>query len=82
MRILALGALLLVVGGCATAGTEESERWDDALRALGNAMVQFGNQQMEAERQRQWQRQWEQQQSMPRQTICQNVGGWLSCTTY
>jgi hypothetical protein len=35
-----------------------------------------------AERQRQWQRQWEQRQSMPRQTICQNVGGWLSCTTY
>jgi hypothetical protein len=36
------------------------------------------NQQMEAE----WQRQWEQQQPMPRQTICQNVGGFLTWTTY
>lgn len=78
MRILALGALLLVVGGCATAGTEESEGWDDAFRALGNAMVQFGNQQMEAERLRQWQL----QQSMPRQAICYNRGGYLSCTAY
>ena len=78
MRILALGALLLVVGGCATAGTEESERWDEALRALGNAMVQFGNQQMEAERLRQWQL----QQAMPRQAICYNRSGYLSCTTY
>ena len=77
MRILALGALLLVVGGCATAGTEETEQWDDALRALGNAMVQFGNQQMEAER---W-RQWQMQQSMPRQAICYNHGGYLTCTT-
>jgi hypothetical protein len=78
MRILALGALLLVGGGCATAGTEESEQWDDALRTLGNAMVQFGSQQMEAERLRQWQL----QQSMPRQAICYNRGGYLSCTTY
>jgi hypothetical protein len=61
---------------------EETEARDAALSALGGALVQFGNQQMAAERQRQWQRQWEQRQSMPRQTICQNVGGWLSCTTY
>jgi hypothetical protein len=61
---------------------EEMEARDAALSALGGALVQFGNQQMEAERQRQWQRQWEQQQSMPRQTICQNVGGFLSCTIY
>ena len=61
---------------------EEMEARDAALSALGGALVQFGNQQMAAERQRQWQRQWEQRQSMPRQTICQNVGGWLSCTTY
>lgn len=60
---------------------EEIEARDAALSAVGSALVQFGNQQMEAERQRQWQ--WErQQQSMPRQTICQNVGGYLSCTTY
>jgi hypothetical protein len=61
---------------------EEVEARDAALSALGGALVQFGNQQMAAERQRQWQRQWEQRQSTPRQTICQNVGGWLSCTTY
>ena len=61
---------------------EETEARDAALSALGGALVQFGNQQMAAERQRQWQRQWEQRQSMARQTICQNVGGWLSCTTY
>jgi hypothetical protein len=61
---------------------EETEARDAALSALGGALIQFGSQQMEAERQRQWQRQWEQRQSMPRQTICQNVGGWLSCTTY
>ena len=78
MRILALGALLLAMSGCAAAGTEEREKWADALRALGNAMVQFGNQQMEAERWRQWQA----QQSMARQAICYNHGGYLSCTTY
>ena len=61
---------------------EEMEARDAALSAVGAALVQFGHQQMEAERQRQWQRQWEQQQSIPRQTICQNVGGWLTCTTY
>jgi hypothetical protein len=33
---------------------------------------------MEAERLRQWQV----QQSMPRQAICYNHGGYLSCTTY
>jgi hypothetical protein len=59
---------------------EETEARDAALSALGGALIQFGQQQMDAERQ--WQRQWEQRQSMPRQTICQNVGGWLSCTTY
>ena len=62
--------------------TEEMEARDAVLSALGGALVQFGTQHMEAERQRQWQQQWEQRQSMPRQTICQNVGGWLSCTTY
>ena len=78
MRILVLGVLLLAMGGCAAAGTEERQQWDAALWALGSAMVQFGNQQMEAERLRQWQL----QQSMPRQAICQNVGGTLSCTAY
>lgn len=77
MRILALGVLMLAMGGCAAAGTEERERWDAALWSLGNAMMQFGNQ-IQAEQQRQWQM----QQSMPRQAICQNVGGMLSCTTY
>ena len=76
MRILALGGLLLVMGGCAAAGTEERAQWDAAFYALGSALVQFGNQQMEAE---QW-RQWQVQQSMPRQAICYNHGGYLSCT--
>lgn len=52
----------------------EMERRAAAMVALGNAMVEFANQRIEAERQR--------QQSQPRQTICQNVGGFLSCTTY
>jgi hypothetical protein len=47
----------------------------EAIRALGEALTELGNQQIEAERQRQ-------QQSTPRQTICQNHGGYLSCTTY
>jgi hypothetical protein len=77
MRILVLGVLLLAMGGCAAAGTEERQQWDAALWALGSAMVQFGNQiQVEQQRQRQA------QQSMPRQIMCQNVGGLLSCTTY
>jgi hypothetical protein len=78
MRILALGGLLLAMGGCAAAGTEEREQWDAALYALGSALVQFGNQQMEAE---QW-RQWQVQQSMPRQAVCYNHGSFLSCTAY
>ena len=78
MRILALGGLLLVMGGCAAVGTEEREQWDAALYAVGGALVQLGNQQMEAE---QW-RQWQVQQSMPRQATCYNHGGFLSCTTY
>ena len=78
MRILALGALMLAMGGCAAEGTEEREQWDAAIYALGSALVQFGNQQMEADRWRQWQA----QQSMPRQAICYNYGGYLSCTAY
>lgn len=78
MRILALGGLLLAMGGCAAAGTEERAQWDAALYALGSALVQFGNQQMEAE---QW-RQWQVQQSMPRQAVCYNHGSFLSCTAY
>jgi hypothetical protein len=78
MRILALGVLLLAMGGCAAAGTEEREQWDAVVYALGNALVQFGNQQMEAE---QW-RQWQAQQTMPRPTICSNVGGYVSCTAF
>jgi hypothetical protein len=78
MRILALGGLLLVMGGCAAAGTEDREQWNAALDALGSALVQLGNQQMEAE---QW-RQWQVQQSMPRQAVCYNHGSFLSCTTY
>ena len=78
MRILALGGLLLAMSGCAAAGTEEGQQWDAALYALGSALVQFGNQQMEAE---QW-RQWQVQQSMPRQAICYNYGAYLSCTAY
>lgn len=78
MRILALGILTLALGGCSSLGPAEREQWDAALYALGNAMVQFGNQQMEAERQRQWQV----QQSMPRQAVCYNHGSFLSCTTY
>jgi hypothetical protein len=77
MRILALSALLLVMGGCAAVG-EEGGQWDAALYALGAALVQFGNQQMEAE---QW-RQWQVQQSMPRQAVCYNHGSFLSCATY
>lgn len=77
MRILVLGILLLAMGGCAAAGTEERERWDAALWSLGNAMMQFGSQ-IQADQQRQWQM----QQSMPRQVMCQNVVGMLSCTTY
>jgi hypothetical protein len=50
----------------------------EAIRALGEALTELGNQQIEAERRRQQQ----QQQSTPRQTICQNHGGYLSCTTY
>lgn len=61
---------------------EEMEARGAALSALGDALVQFGNQQMEAEQRRQWQRRLEQQYSMPRQTMCQNVGGFLTCTTY
>ncbi|MPZ35570.1 MAG: hypothetical protein GEV13_32185 [Rhodospirillales bacterium] len=52
----------------------EMERRAAAMVALGNAMVEFADQRIEAERQR--------QQSQPRQTICQNAGGFLSCTTY
>jgi hypothetical protein len=78
MRILALGGLLLAMGGCAAAGTEERAQWDAALDALGSALVQIGNQQMEAERWRQWQA----RQSMPRQAVCYNHGGYLSCTAY
>lgn len=52
----------------------EIERRREAMVALGNALTEFANQRIEAERQR--------QQSTPRQTICQNVGGFLSCTTY
>jgi hypothetical protein len=78
MRTLALGILVLTLGGCASLSPEESEQWDAALYAVGSALVQFGNQQMEAER---W-RQWQVQQSMPRQAICYNHGSYLSCTTY
>ena len=81
MRILALGGLLLAMGGCAAAGTEERAQWDAALSALGSALVQLGNQQMEAEQWRQWQ-QWQVQQSMPRQATCYHHGSFLSCTTY
>lgn len=52
----------------------EVERRAAAMRALGAALSEFADQRIEAERQR--------QQSTPRQTICQNVGGYLSCTTY
>jgi hypothetical protein len=52
----------------------ELERRAEAMRALGQALSDFADQRIEAERQR--------QQSTPRQTICQNVGGYLSCTTY
>jgi len=53
---------------------DELERRAEAMRALGQALSDFADQRIEAERQR--------QQSTPRQTICQNVGGFLSCTTY
>jgi hypothetical protein len=52
----------------------EVERRREAMRALGQALSDFADQRIEAERQR--------QASTPRQTICQNVGGFLSCTTY
>ena len=54
MRTLALGILVLTLGGCASLTPEESEQWDAVLYAVGSALVQFGNQQMEAERWRQW----------------------------
>ena len=53
---------------------DEMERRAAAMRALGQALSDFADQRIEAERQR--------QASTPRQTICQNVGGFLSCTTY
>jgi hypothetical protein len=53
---------------------QELERRAEAMRALGQALSDFADRRIEAERQR--------QQSTPRQTICQNVGGFLSCTTY
>ena len=52
----------------------EMERRAAAMMALGQALSDFADQRIEAERQ--W------QASTPRQTICQNVGGFLSCTTY
>ena len=52
----------------------EMERRAEAMRALGQALSDFADQRIEAERQR--------QASTPRQTICQNLGGYLSCTTY
>jgi hypothetical protein len=45
-----------------------------ALSALGDAMMEFASRRAEAERQR--------QQSTSRQIICQNVGGFLHCTTF
>lgn len=78
MRILAVGILMLAMGGCASQAREEGEQWDAAIHALGSALVQFGNQQMEAERWRQWQA----QQATQRQAICNSHGGYLSCTTY
>jgi hypothetical protein len=57
---------------------QEQERRAAAVAAVGEALVHLGAQQMEAERLRQWQA----QQSMPRHTMCQNVGGMVSCTTY
>jgi len=53
---------------------DEIERRREAVAAVGNALTEFANQRIEAERQR--------QASTPRQTICQNVGGYLTCTTY
>lgn len=52
----------------------EIERRAAAMVALGQVLSDFADQRIEAERQR--------QQSTPRQTICQNVGGYLSCTSY
>jgi hypothetical protein len=57
---------------------EEMEARDACPVGSGRCHGAVGNQQMAAERQRQW----EQRQSMPPQTICQNVGGFLTCTTY
>jgi hypothetical protein len=69
---------MLAMGGCAAAGTEEREQWDAAIYALGNALMQFGNQQMQAE---QW-RQWEAQQTTPRPVICSGHAGYMSCSAY
>lgn len=49
-----------------------------AMAAMGSALVQLGQQQIEAERRRQW----EAQQSRPRQLMCQNTNGWVTCTAY
>lgn len=78
MRIFTLGVLMLSLGACSSLGPAEREQWDAAIYALGNAMVQFGNQQMEADRLRQLQV----QQPMRRQAVCYNHGSFLSCTTY
>lgn len=52
----------------------EIERRAEAMSALGKALGELADQRIEAERRR--------QASIPRQTICQNVGGYLTCTTY
>lgn len=77
MRTLALGILVVTLGGCGSLTPEESQRWNAALDAMSGALMQVGSQ-MEAE---QWRR-WQAQQSMPRQTTCYNHGSFLSCTTY
>ena len=77
MRTLALGILVLTMGGCGSLTPEEIERRNAALDAMSSALTQVGNR-MEAE---QWRR-WQVQQSMPRQAICHNHGSYLSCTTY
>lgn len=53
---------------------QEMERRAAALSALGDALVQFGNQWTEAERR--------QRQMTSRQIMCQRVGAFLHCTTY
>lgn len=78
MRTLAMCIMVLTLGGCGSLTPEESERWGAVVSAVGNAMVQYSNQQMEAEQLRRWQV----QQSMPRQAVCYNHGSFLSCTTY